>query len=387
MAQPGEKFFHIYRVPAEGGPPQRLTDGPFHDIDPVELPDGRVAFASTRIGTFEEYHNPPSRALFVMNLDGSDIHPITHTLIFDNEPKVTADGRIAFIRTDNFFDRGKVETQIHAIRPDGSDGFTEVGAEVGADYGVRLRAFGKYSIKVADPKVFMAEIVGTQGCVGTAQVDSYLKDLIVQRLNDILGEQLKTILDLPRHYDEIAVAVKARLADVFAKYGLELRDFVLGAITPPEEIQKMMDERAQMAIVGDMQQYTAFKAAQAIPEFAKKGGSGGIGMDVGMGLGVGQAMAGVIARGLQPGQPAAAAATVACPKCSKPNVAGTKFCGECGAPMAPPMVACPKCSKPIAGGTRFCGECGANLSATVSCPKCGKTVPTAKFCGECGANF
>jgi HEAT repeat protein len=142
MARAGEKFFHIYRIPVRSGEPQRLTDGTFHDIDPAELTDGRIVFTSTRIGTFEEYHQPPSRALFVMNADGTDIHPITHTLIFDNEAKVMADGRIAFIRTDNFFDRGKVETHLHVIRPDGTDGHTEAGADVGADYGVRLRILG-----------------------------------------------------------------------------------------------------------------------------------------------------------------------------------------------------------------------------------------------------
>ncbi|HLX62726.1 MAG TPA: hypothetical protein VKX17_15725, partial [Planctomycetota bacterium] len=142
LAMNADKFFHIHRIPAEGGVRQQLTFGPFHDIDPVELPDGRIAFTSTRAGTFEEYHSPPSRAIFVMNADGSDIHPITSTIIFDSEPKVTSDGRIAFVRTDNFFDRGKVETLIHTIRPDGTDGFTEIGANVGADYGTRLRAFG-----------------------------------------------------------------------------------------------------------------------------------------------------------------------------------------------------------------------------------------------------
>lgn len=142
MAPDGGSFFHIYRVPVSGAPPVQLTEGPFHDIDPAELPDGRIVFTSTRIGTFEEYHQPPSRALFRMNADGSNIHPITSTLIFDNEPKVMADGRIIFIRTDNFFDRGKVETHLHSIRPDGTNGLTEFGANVGPDYGVRLRAFG-----------------------------------------------------------------------------------------------------------------------------------------------------------------------------------------------------------------------------------------------------
>jgi membrane protease subunit (stomatin/prohibitin family) len=253
---------------------------------------------------------------------------------------------------------------------------------------VRLRAFGKYSIKVSDPKVFLTEIVGTQGIVTTQAIDGYLKDIIVQRLNDLLGEQLKTILDLPRHYDEIAIAVKSRLTDVFAKYGLELRDFILGAITPPEEIQKMMDERSQMAVIGDMGQYTQFKAAQAIPELAKKGGAGGgIGLDLGLGVGVGQALAGVVSRGLTP--TVRSPAQVACPKCAKPVAEGTKFCSECGAVMAPPTIDCPNCGKPVAAGTKFCGECGTNLAlpATLTCPKCQKTVPKAKFCPECGANL
>ncbi len=142
MAAEGDSFFHIYRVPIDGGAPIQLTDGPFHDIDPAELPGGEIVFTSTRIGSFEEYHNPPSRALFTMHGDGSNIRALTYTPIFDNEPKVMADGRIAFVRTDNFFDRAKVETQIHVIRPDGSGGQTEVGADVGADYGVRLRALG-----------------------------------------------------------------------------------------------------------------------------------------------------------------------------------------------------------------------------------------------------
>ncbi|NQT37829.1 MAG: HEAT repeat domain-containing protein [Planctomycetes bacterium] len=140
MANDGEPFYHIYRLPAVGGRPEQLTDGPFHDIDPAELPDGRIVFTSTRIGTFEEYHSPPSRSLYVMNADGSGARPLTHTIIFDNEPEVLADGRILFIRSDNFFDRGKVETLLHAIHPDGTRGYTEFGLDIGPDYGGRLRA-------------------------------------------------------------------------------------------------------------------------------------------------------------------------------------------------------------------------------------------------------
>lgn len=141
MARDGDPFFHIYRVPVAGGSPTQLTDGPFHDIDPAELPDGRIVFTSTRIGTFEEYHNPPSRSLFAMDADGGNVRPMTYTIIFDNEPEVLADGRIVFIRSDNFFDRGKVETLLHAVHPDGTDGYTEFGLNISPEYGSRLRAF------------------------------------------------------------------------------------------------------------------------------------------------------------------------------------------------------------------------------------------------------
>ncbi len=153
MAREGEAFFHLYRMPSTGGTPEQLTEGPFHDIDPCELPDGRLVFSSTRIGFFEEYHSPPSRALFVRDLDGS-IHPLTHTIIFDNEPRMLADGRILTLRSDNFFDRGKVETRLHAIHSDGTRGQTAFGLETGPEYGGRLRSFNAGSAApLADQRV------------------------------------------------------------------------------------------------------------------------------------------------------------------------------------------------------------------------------------------
>jgi len=135
MAPEGEKFYQIYRLAVSGtavGEPERLTDGPFHHYDPAELPDGRIVFASTRIGTRDEYHGNVARALCVMDSDGSNIRPLTHHIVADNEPRVTADGLIAFVRCDNFLERAKVETQIHVIRPDGTAGQVLLGADRGA---------------------------------------------------------------------------------------------------------------------------------------------------------------------------------------------------------------------------------------------------------------
>ncbi len=200
MVPEGESFFHIYSVPAKGGPPQRLTEGPFHDIDPCELPDGRIVFTSTRIGTFEEYHNPPSRSLFTMSVEGKNITPLTHTLVFDNEPEVLADGRILFIRSDNFFDRGKVETLLHAVYPDGTTGYTEFGLDLGPEYGGRLRAF--YCGSPAPlPDGRVAFVTGSGIAVGR------------------LGSQASELYHLPLAAGDVAALPDGRLLCTLAKRG------------------------------------------------------------------------------------------------------------------------------------------------------------------------
>src|ERR671916_1428479 len=157
---------------------------------------------------------------------------------------------------------------------------------------VRLRAFGKYSFRVADPQLFVGSIVGTRGILSTNSIADFLRDIVVSRLNDLLGENLKTVLDLPAYYDELAAGVKARVAEDFSKQGLELVDMLISAITPPEEVQKKIDERASMGALGDMDRYMRYKAAESMQDAAKQpGGAAGQGMGLGMGFGFGQMMA------------------------------------------------------------------------------------------------
>ena len=131
MAPAGEAFFHIWRISADGKRLKAITKGPCHDYDPEPLPDGRIVFSSTRIGSREEYHGNLASSLFVMNADGTDIRPLTYHIVADREPRVTADGGIAFVRSDNFLERAKVETQIHQVRPDGTGGVVILGADRG----------------------------------------------------------------------------------------------------------------------------------------------------------------------------------------------------------------------------------------------------------------
>lgn len=136
MAKPGEAYFHIYKIdltgtgdkaPGEKGSIVQLTDGPFHDYDPTELPDGRIAFSSTRLGSREEYHAKYASSLFTCNQDGGNIRQLTYHIVADREPRVMADGSLVFIRSDNFLERAKVEVHLHQTHMDGTAGQVIIG--------------------------------------------------------------------------------------------------------------------------------------------------------------------------------------------------------------------------------------------------------------------
>jgi membrane protease subunit (stomatin/prohibitin family) len=184
---------------------------------------------------------------------------------------------------------------------------------------VRLRAFGRFSVRVQDPGIFLQQLVGTRGVFMRQAIEDFLRDICVARLNDLLGETLKTILDLPRYYDELAGGLKGRVADDFGKYGLELVDFLIGAITPPEEVQKMIDERAGMGAIGDMQKYMAFKAARSMEAAANNPGEAGNAAGLGLGAGIGMMMPQMIASAMAGAQAAPGRPTAASPAPAPPG--------------------------------------------------------------------
>ena len=203
-----------------------------------------------------------------------------------------------------------------------------------AEFGmVRLRSFGKYSFRVVDSPLLINTLVGTQGKYTTEAAASYLRDMIVARLADLLGTLGVSLLDLPAKYDEVASGTRAKLAEEFAKYGLELVDFFINAITPPEEVQKAIDARSAMGAVGDLNAFMKFQAANSMAKLAEQegGGTGGNmgagAMGMGMGAGFGFMMPGMLqqamAAGAQPAQPKTAAAGAVGPDFSGLAVAPT----------------------------------------------------------------
>jgi len=174
------------------------------------------------------------------------------------------------------------------------------------DFGmVRLRSFGKYSFRVIDSGLLLNTLVGTQGKFTTEEVTVFLKDLIVSRLTDLLGTLGTSLLDLPARYDEIAAGTRAKVAEDFAKYGLELADFFINAITPPEEVQKAIDTRSAMGAVGDLNAFMKFQAANSMAKMAEQGGgTAGGAMGMGMGAGFGMMMPGMMQQAMtQPQAP------------------------------------------------------------------------------------
>lgn len=263
---------------------------------------------------------------------------------------------------------------------------------------VRLRAFGAFTMKVVEPLLFVNSLVGTQGVFATADVEDYLRAVIVSRFNDYLGEKVDTLVELPQRYDEMAAVVRERLEADFGKYGIALADFVIGSITPPEDVQRRIDERSGMAAVGNLDDYLKFRAANALGDGGAggagnggggNGGAGGAGgaMEVGLGAGLGMMLPGMVLRSLR-GEPITSPAMLKdglhCPECHAAVAADGRFCASCGHQM---VVArkCPRCAKNVTALANFCSSCGLDLASRLACASCATPLPPGtRYCFECG---
>jgi membrane protease subunit (stomatin/prohibitin family) len=256
---------------------------------------------------------------------------------------------------------------------------------------VRLRAFGIFGARVTQPLLFVNTLVGTQGAYGSDQVEAYLREVIVSRLNDFLGEHVETITQLPKQYEEIGAAVKARLRDDFRRYGLELIDFFINAITPPPEVQKMIDERSGMGAVGNLDDFLKFKTAKALGDAAAGVGAGGEaagGMGMGVGAGLGFLLPGMLYRQLRPDdadpERIRERGTVSCPDCHGEVPVTGRFCPSCGNQMVV-VNKCPQCGKNVTAQAKFCPACGTDVNARLICGHCQTVLPPrTKFCTHCG---
>jgi membrane protease subunit (stomatin/prohibitin family) len=234
---------------------------------------------------------------------------------------------------------------------------------------VRLRAFGTYIVQVAEPRKLLTSVVGTRGRFTVQDVEEQLRSSIIARVADVIAERMRerklSVLDLATEYDELSDMAHEALKADFAGLGLELTRFYINTISVPEELERRLDQVGGVAAMGGMDDYTRFKAAEALQDAAKSGGGSLVGAGVGLGVGVnlGSMMGNALTPTLQP-QPAAAPPAQpqgkACAKCGAINVDKAKFCNECGTALKP--AACPKCGNTVQPGAKFCIECGTALN-------------------------
>ena len=207
---------------------------------------------------------------------------------------------------------------------------------------VRLRGYGIYSYRVSDPRTFFVKVSGTREIYHVADLEGQLRNTIVGRMSDTFAESTIPFLDMAANQVELGQKIAGQLQPMFNDLGLALDAFVVENLSLPEELQKLLDQRIGMTMVGDMGRYTQFQTAQALPIAAANegGGAAGVGVGLGAGLAMAQAMMGAI-RPPAPGGPAPAAeAAVA----AGAATADAKFCMACG--------------KPMPRAARFCPECG-----------------------------
>lgn len=213
---------------------------------------------------------------------------------------------------------------------------------------VRLRAYGIYAYRISDPRTFYTKISGTRDTYRAADIEGQLRNTIMGRMADTFASSQVPFLDMAANQVELGNQIGQFLQPVFNDLGLALDSFVVESLSLPDELQKLLDQRIGMNMVGDMSRYTQFQVAQSMPIAAANEGGGAAG--IGVGLGAGLTMAQQMMNSMQ--QPPAPPAAPTPPTVPTPPTAP--------APASPPAE------------TKFCMECG-------------KAIPKkAKFCPECG---
>ena len=215
---------------------------------------------------------------------------------------------------------------------------------------VRLRAYGIYSYRIAAPERFYERVSGTRESYLVGDLEGQLRSTLVTTLADHFGESHVPFLDMAANQVELAAAVRDRAAPLLAELGLALEGFQIQNVSLPEELQRRLDERIGMGIVGDLGRYTQFQVAQSIPLAAEQGGgAAGAGVGVGAGIAMGQAMAQAIGA-TKPAEPASRDAAAAAPPtgAATPAAAATLICGRCQARLDRPSKFCPECGAPLA---------------------------------------
>ncbi len=205
---------------------------------------------------------------------------------------------------------------------------------------VRLRGYGMYSWHVFDPRVFHQKLSGTRDLYRVVDIENQLRNTIVGRMADVFAQSSVPFLDMAANQMELAQRIADALQPTFVDLGLALDTFVVENLSLPEELQKALDARIGMNMVGDLSRFTQYQVANSLPiAAANEGGAAGAGVGIGAGLAAGQVMAQQIVSSLQP----QGGIAVATPPAAGATGTAAKFCTNCGLSIPRPAKFCPEC--------------------------------------------
>ena len=236
-------------------------------------------------------------------------------------------------KSDVYFFSTRIQTNQHWGT---SNPITIRDKEFGA---VRLRGFGIYTYHISDPKTFYSKVSGTRDVYRVEDLEGQLRNTIVGRLTDTFASSNLPFLDMAANQVALSDKIAEQIKPGFAELGLALNRFVVENLSLPDELQKILDQRIGMGMIGDMGRYTQYEVAQSIPVAAANegGGAAGVGAGLGAGVAMGQAMMDAVkkasssaAESSSPGTAASGAETKFCVNCGKPMPRTGKFCPECG---------------------------------------------------------
>jgi len=232
------------------------------------------------------------------------------------------------------------------------------------DFGaVRVRGYGIYAWHIADPRLFQTKLSGTREVYELAEIEPQLRETIVGRMSNAFADSGIPFLDMAANLVAVGEKIREAVTPVFAELGIAVDSFVVENLSLPEELQKRLDERVGMNMLGNMQQYTQFQAAQSLPIAAANEGGGFAAIGAGLAAGVG--MGGVMMNAMSPalgapGQPPSPATPASAPQAAPAPVAS--------------VAAAPVAAAGAAAETKFCFNCGSKIPRV------------AKFCAECGTS-
>ncbi|MGA2665646.1 MAG: SPFH domain-containing protein [Nitrososphaerales archaeon] len=265
---------------------------------------------------------------------------------------------------------------------------------------VNLRVFGEYRWRVSSPENFINQFVGTFSVETSDDVESRLKEQMVILVYNAMGKmkaQGLKVTDLAANLTTIEQAVLALSPDNFGQYGVEINKISGLTISLPDEVQKAIDTRSQIQVLGV--NYMQYQAGQAMVDAAKNpSGTAGVGAGLGVGIGAGAGMGYAFGGQMMQGMAGGMQPSRSCPNCGSLIAASSTFCPNCGASLQqPPAQAkaqtCAQCGSPLQAGAKFCPNCGAAVAQpavaapaqTKTCPSCGAVVTgSPKFCPQCG---